>query len=108
MNNVAATKKKPAAKPAGLKKLLFDEFFVPYKGAGLREGFRRLALLLGGGAFVWTYSNAQEVADYTLQISGVLGVGMTIAVALMCVISFFVVAAVTKTIGWVLEGFLGQ
>jgi hypothetical protein len=101
------TTKKAKKETGGLKKMLFDEFFVPNKGAGLREGFRRLALFTGGGAFVWVYTNASILSEYALSISGIFGVGLTIAVGLMSVISFFVAAALTKSIGWIIEGFKG-
>lgn len=98
------------------KKYLTELFFVSGKN-GLREGIRRLSILVGiiGSYFIYDdYSTmAQMAADSFTRWTGA-GTGLiayvilSFTVAVFVIVSFFVVAGAIKFAGWVLEGFFKQ
>jgi len=95
-----------------MREILTLEFFVPHKNNGMREGFRRLALLFGGAGFVymfellWLLSNDFVMKYHTVHDSIVFDFVLATVFMLSGVLTFLVVASLTKLVGWAVEGFI--
>ncbi len=90
------------------KRLLFDEVFVVNKTNKVREGFRRLAIIMGSFAFAWAVANIQELVDMIFIKFGTFSGSVAIVLdGFVCVFFFFTAAFATKAVGWVVEGFTG-
>ena len=102
------TTKKATSKSSDndLQQALFSDLFTANK-SGIREGFRRLAVLLGGLAFVYAFAIGWQLREYGQEYGVNSGLLFTLVVAMSSFVCFYVADIVTRIIGWVLEGFFG-
>ena len=88
---------------------ILTDLFIANKKNGVKEGFRRLALLLGTVAFAISLNegigvmNLMHQGMYTNIITDILSSGTVISIS---VLFFIVVATLTRAVGWIVEGFL--
>ena len=88
--------------------LLLTYIFTPEKDNGVREGFRRLSIILGVAYFAYYYDLiSQGAAAFVnrFDLSFITGTFLDILNVIAGILVFFVVVLVVRAIGWVFEGF---
>ncbi len=87
---------------------VLTDLFIANKKNGVREGFRRLALLAATLSFVMSLNKGIDLVNLITQdisniFTDIMASGTIIAISILC---FIVVGTVVRAIGWVVEGFL--
>ncbi len=109
-------KNKDGDAPSGIKAVLSADFFVPDRTNRVKEGFRRLSIFCGAAALVVFFEKIRSMGDGLVELLGIdsalamigVQIGTAGAVAFTSLVTFIVVAYIVKTLGWVVEGFLGR
>ncbi len=92
--------------------MVFGRIVTPYDRHGLREGFRRLSIVIGVAVAMWyMFYGVDQISEYSLRIADrYMGGGaqlfIEVATTLMGFVAFFVGVLVTKSVGWAIDGFL--
>lgn len=91
-----------------MRGLIINEIFTHYDSK-VKEGFRRLGMIVGLLAAVYMYICFDNYTDYVFKYVGELsGLLLIVANFAASFVTFVVAALLVKMLGWVTEGFLGH
>ena len=87
---------------------VLTDLFISNKENGIKEGFRRIALIVGAYAAAWSLNNGMDMQ----QLMSISMKDMTFdIIAVLTVVSvsatyFIVVATLVRILGWAVDGFV--
>lgn len=88
-----------------MRNLIINEIFTSYKEAGIKEGFRRVGLVLGMLAGIMIYLAYDNLSIAAFGQSTMFGFSATAFHVSISVLTFFVTVIFVKLVGWAIEGF---